>query len=280
MRAGGGIGGRRVLPGFGLSLGITLLYVSVIIVLPVAALLFKSASLGWDDIWRIVSSRRSLAAYGVTLGSAFIATICNGLLGLLLAWVLVRYRFAGRRLLDALVDLPFALPTAVAGLTLVTLFSSVGWYGQVLEPLGITINYTQAGIIIAMMFTSIPFVVRTVQPVLEDLDVDVEEAARTLGATSWQVFSRVVWPAILPAFITGCVLSFARSIGEFGAVVFIAGNLPGLTEIVSLLIYIRLDEYNYPAAATLASSLLLFAFLTLLATNLLQSWQLRYVKRS
>src|SRR5690606_8530543 len=194
-------------------------------------------------------------------------------------WVLTRYSFPGKRLLDAFVDLPFALPTAVAGLVLVTLFSKSGWYGQFLEPNGIKINYTQLGIIVAMTFTSIPFVVRTVQPVLEEMQVDLEEAAQTLGATSWQVFARIIWPTILPAFIAGCVLSFARSLGEFGAVVFIAGNLPGMTEIVSLLIFIRLDEYNYEGAAALAFVLLAVAFLTLVATNALAAWQTRYVER-
>ena len=194
--------------------------------------------------------------------------------------MLTRYTFPGKRVLDALVDLPFALPTAVAGLVLVTLFADTGWYGQFLEPNGLKVNYTQAGIILAMAFTSIPFVVRTVQPVLEDLELDLEEAARTLGANNWQIFTRIIWPAILPAFAAGCVLSFARSLGEFGAVVFIAGNLPGLTEIVSLLIYIRLDEYNYEGAAALAFVLLLVAFFALLLTNALQAWQLRYADRS
>jgi len=271
---------RHLLPGFGLTLGVSMLYLTIIVVLPIAAMLLKTASLGWDDLWRIVSSRRSMAAYSITFSSALIATVFNGLFGVLLAWVLVRYHFPGKRVLEALVDLPFALPTAVAGLTLVTLFSENGWYGQVLIPLGITVNYTQAGIVIAMIFTSIPFVVRTVQPVLEDIQPDIEEAARTLGATRWQIFARVIWPVILPAFIAGCVLSFARSIGEFGGVVFIAGNLPGLTEVVSLLIYIRLDEFSYEGAAALATVLLLVAFLTLLVTNLLQSWQLRYMDKS
>jgi sulfate transport system permease protein len=271
---------RHLLPGFGLTMGITLLYLGVIVLLPLIAMITKTASLGWPEFWRIATMPRSLAAYRITFGSAAIATVFNGVFGLLLAWVLVRYRFPGRRALDALVDLPFALPTAVAGLVLVTLFAPNGWYGQLLEPHGIAVNYTQLGIVMAMTFTSIPFVVRTVQSVLEELEADFEEAARTLGATSWQVFARVIWPAILPAFTTGCVLSFSRSLGEFGAVVFIAGNLPGLTEIVSLLIFIRLDEYNYPAAAALASVLLLAAFATLLLTNLLQAWQLRYADRT
>ena len=270
---------KHLLPGFGLSMGISLFYLTLVILLPLAAMLLKVAGMGFPEFWRIVSSNRALAAYRVTFSSAFIATIINGVVGLLLAWVLTRYRFPGRRILDALVDLPFALPTAVAGLVLVTLFAETGWYGQFLEPNGIKVNYTQLGIIAAMTFTSIPFVVRAVQPVLEEVDIDFENVAKTLGATRWQVFTRIIWPTILPAFIGGCVLSFARSLGEFGAVVFIAGNLPGLTEIVSLLIFIRLDEYNYEGAAALAFVLLVVAFLTLVATNLLAAWQVRYVER-
>ena len=271
---------KHLLPGFGLTLGVSMLYLTIIILLPLLAMLLKVGGMGWEEFWRIVASNRSLAAYRITFSSALIATVFNGIFGLLLAWVLTRYSFPGKRMLDALVDLPFALPTAVAGLVLVTLFADTGWYGQFLEPNGFKVNYTQAGIIVAMTFTSIPFVVRTVQPVLEELQTDLEEVARTLGATRWQIFARVIWPTILPAFMAGCVLSFARSLGEFGAVVFIAGNLPGLTEIVSLLIFIRLDEYNYEGAAALAFVLLLAAFLTLLLTNALQAWQVRYAERS
>jgi sulfate transport system permease protein len=271
---------KHLLPGFGLTLGVSVLYLTIIIALPLLAMLLKVGGMGWEEFWRIVASNRSLAAYRITFGSALVATLVNGVTGLLLAWVLTRYSFPGKRLLDALVDLPFALPTAVAGLVLVTLFADTGWYGALLEPNGIKVNYTQLGIIVAMTFTSIPFVVRTVQPVLEDVQLDLEEAARTLGATRWQVFARIVWPTILPAFIAGCVLSFARSLGEFGAVVFIAGNLPGQTEIVSLLIFIRLEEYNYEGAAALAFVLLLAAFVTLLSTNALQAWQVRYADRN
>jgi sulfate/thiosulfate transport system permease protein len=271
---------KHLLPGFGLTMGISVFYITLVILLPLAAMLLKVAGMGLPEFWRVVSSNRALAAYQITFTSALYATVINGVVGLLLAWVLTRYRFPGRRILDALVDLPFALPTAVAGLVLVTLFADNGWYGQLLEPNGIRINYTQAGIVAAMSFTSIPFVVRAVQPVLEDVDASLESVAETLGATRWQVFSRVIWPTILPAFIGGCVLSFARSLGEFGAVVFIAGNLPGLTEIVSLLIFIRLEEYNYEAAAALAFVLLLVAFLTLAATNAIAAWQVRYVERS
>lgn len=270
---------KHLLPGFGLTLGVSMLYVTIIIALPLLAMLLKVGGMGWEEFWRIVASNRALAAYRITFSSALAATLINGVLGLLLAWVLTRYSFPGKRLLDALVDLPFALPTAVAGLVLVTLFAPTGWYGQVLEPNGLKVNYTQLGIIVAMAFTSIPFVVRAVQPVLEEMQVELEEAARTLGATNRQVFTRVIWPTILPAFMAGCVLSFARSLGEFGAVVFIAGNLPGLTEIVSLLIFIRLEEYNYEGAAALAFVLLLVAFVTLLLTNALQAWQVRYAER-
>ncbi|SMQ65479.1 sulfate transport system permease protein [Devosia lucknowensis] len=270
---------KHLLPGFGLTMGISLFYVTLIILLPLAAMLLKVGGMGFPEFWRIVSSSRALAAYRVTFSSAFYATILNGIIGLLLAWVLTRYRFPGRRILDALVDLPFALPTAVAGLVLVTLFAQTGWYGQFLEP-DVKVNYTQLGIVAAMTFTSIPFVVRAVQPVLEEVDAGLEAAAQTLGASRWQIFTRIIWPTILPAFIGGCVLSFARSLGEFGAVVFIAGNLPGVTEIVSLLIFIRLEEYSYEGAAALAFVLLLVAFLTLIATNALSAWQTRYVERA
>ncbi len=273
-------GRRHLLPGFGLTMGVTLMYLAVIVVIPLAAMLLKTASLGFEDFWRIITGGRALAAYWITFSSALVAAAFNSVFGLLLAWVLVRYEFPGKRLIDALVDLPFALPTAVAGLALVTLFAPEGWYGQYLTPFGIQVSYAQLGIIIAMIFTSIPFVVRTIQPVLEDIPEDIEEAARTLGATRWQIFSRVIFPLILPAFTAGSVLCFARAIGEYGAVVFIAGNLPGLTEIVSLLIVIRLEELNYPAAAALATVLLAVAFTALLATNLLQAWQLRYADKS
>ena len=269
---------RRVLPGFGLSLGVALSYISIIIALPLAAMLLKTASLGWEEFWRIVTSERALATYRVTLTAATAATVFNALFGLLMAWVLVRYRFPGRRLLDALVDLPFALPTAVAGLALVTLFGPNGWYGRFLEPMGIKVAYAPLGIMVAMAFTSVPFVIRTVQPVLEDIAPDIEEAARNLGARPWQVFAFVIWPLILPAFLAGCTLSFARSLGEFGAIVFIAGNIPRVTEVTSLLVYIRLDEFNYEAAAALAMVLLIIAFVLLFITNSLQIWAMRHEK--
>ncbi len=271
---------RRVLPGFGLTMGITLLYVTLIILLPVLAMVLKTTELGWAEYWRQISQPRAIATYQITLTAAFAATVFNALFGLLLAWVLVRYEFPGKRLLDMLVDFPFALPTAVAGLALVTVLGRNGWVGQFLEPLGIQFAFALPGVIMAMAFTSLPFVVRSVQPVLEDLGPEYEEAAASLGATRWQTFSRVIWPQIMPAFISGAVLCFARSMSEFGAIVFIAGNLPFRTEVTSLLVFIRLEEYNYGAAAALASVLLAVAFVTLFLTNILQAWQVRYADRS
>jgi sulfate transport system permease protein len=270
---------RRVLPGFGLSMGVALTYFALIILLPLVAMAIKTGSLGWEQYWKIVTSPRSLASFRVTVTAALAATVFNAGVGLLFAWVITRYRFPGRRLLDALIDLPFALPTAVAGLTLVTLVGPNGWFGRFLEPLGIKVPHTPLGIMLAMFFTSIPFVVRTVQPVLEDVSADVEEAARSLGARPWQVFALVIWPLIMPAFLAGCTMAFARSLGEFGAIVFIAGNLPMVTEVTSLLIFIRLDEFNYASAAALASVLLIVAFVLLFVTNSLQAWALRHARR-
>ena len=268
-----------MLPGFGLTLGCTLLYLAVIVALPLLAMILKTASLGWSDFWSIVTSDRALATYQITLSAAAVATLLNGLFGILLAWVLTRYEFPGKRLIDAAVDLPFALPTAIAGLALVTLFAQNGWFGRLLEPIGVKVAYAPLGIVIAMFFTSIPFVIRTVQPVLEDMNVDVEEAARSLGASSWQTFSHIIWPTIFPAFLAGLSLSFARSLGEFGSIVFISGNLPFETEVTPLLVFIRLDEYDYPAAAALAFVMLFTAFVMLLVTNLIQARQLRYAER-
>ncbi|MDT6938923.1 sulfate ABC transporter permease subunit CysT [Brucella pseudogrignonensis] len=270
---------NSVLPGFGLTLGCTLLYLAVIVALPLLAMILKTASLGWSDFWRIVTSDRALATFRITISAAAVATVFNGLFGLLLAWVLSRYQFPGKRLIDAAVDLPFALPTAIAGLALVTLFAPNGWFGQYLEPIGIKVAYAPIGIMVAMFFTSIPFVIRTVQPVLEEMSADVEEAARSLGAKPWQIFTHIIWPTIFPAFLAGASLSFARSLGEFGSIVFISGNLPFETEVTSLLVFIRLDEYDYPAAAALAFVMLLMAFFMLLVTNLIQARQLRYAER-
>lgn len=267
---------KRVLPGFTLSLGTTLLYLAIIILIPIAALILKGAEIGPARFWEIVSAPRTVAALKVTLTAAAIATLVNAVYGLLMAWVLTRYDFPGKRLLDALMDIPFALPTAVAGLSLTALFSANGWFGQFLAPLGLAPVYTIWGVALAMAFTSIPFVVRTVQPVLEDLDTSQEQAARTLGASEWTIFARVVFPQILPAYLAGCTVAFARSLGEFGAVVFIAGNLPFKTEIAALLAFIRLEEYDYQGAAAIALVLLGLALALLFVSNRLQAWAGRY----
>ncbi|MGI2030961.1 sulfate ABC transporter permease subunit CysT [Rhizobium panacihumi] len=267
---------RNVLPGLPLSLGVTLFYVGLIVVLPLAALVFKAASLGPADYWQIISSSRAIASYRVTVLSALGATLFNLFFGLALAWVITRYRFPGRRIVDAMVDLPFALPTAVAGIALTALFANNGWFGSVLESAGIKVAYTPLGIMIAMCFTSLPFIVRTVQPVLEDLDPALEEAAQSLGGSDWSIFRKVILPLLTPALLAGVSLSFARCLGEFGAIIFIAGNQPMSTEITALLIFIRLEEYDYQAAAAIASVLLLTAFFMLGVTNWLQARALRY----
>lgn len=277
---GAPIRAKRVLPGFTLSLGTTLLYMTFIVLIPVIALILKGAEIGPARFWQIVSSPRAVAAFQITLTAAVIATIFNAIYGLLMAWVLVRYEFPGKRLLDALMDVPFALPTAVAGLSLTALFSANGWFGPVLDAMGIQVVYTIWGIALAMAFTSVPFVVRTVQPVLEDMDPALEQAALTLGARPWAIFTRVVFPAILPAWLAGCTTAFARSLGEFGAIVFIAGNLPFRTEIAALLAYIRLEEFDYNGAAAIALVLLGFALVLLVLSNLLQVWASRYREAS
>ena len=269
-----------VLPGLHLTLGLTLLYVSIIVVLPLGALVYKAASLGFTDYWRIVSSGRAVASYRVTVLCALAATAFNLVFGFALAWVLVRYRFPGRRFIDALVDLPFALPTAVAGIALTALFAPSGWFGAYLGKLGIQVAYTPLGIMIAMAFTSLPFIVRTVQPVLEDLDPALEEAAQSLGGSDVAVFRKVILPLLTPALLAGISLAFARSLGEFGAIIFIAGNQPFQTEITALLTFIRLEEYDYQAAAAIASVLLITAFAMLAVTNLLQARALRYTQRA
>ena len=270
---------RRVLPGLPLSLGITVLYVSIIVCLPLGALVFKAASLGFEDYWRIVSAPRAVASYRVTIGAAAVATLFNVVFGFALAWVLVRYRFPGRRLLDALVDLPFALPTAVAGIALTTLFAENGWYGAPLAALGIKVAFTPLGIMVAMAFTSLPFIVRTVQPVLEDLEPALEEAALSLGAGEGRIFRTVILPLLMPALLAGSSLAFARSLGEFGAVIFIAGNQPFQTEITALLAFIRLEEFDYEASAAIASVILIAAFVMLAVTNALQARGLRYLDK-
>lgn len=271
---------RNVLPGLKLSLGVTLTYVAIIVLLPLSALVFKAASLGPAEYWAIISSPRAVASYRVTVLCALAATLFNVVFGLALAWVLTRYRFPGWRLIDAIVDLPFALPTAVAGIALTTLFAGNGWFGSVLAPLGIKVAYTPLGIMVAMAFTSLPFIVRTVQPVLEDLDPALEEAAQSLGGSDLEIFRKVILPLLTPALLAGLSLSFARSLGEFGAIIFIAGNQPFSTEITALLIFIRLEEYDYQAAAAIASVLLITAFVMLAVTNYLQARALRYMVRS
>ncbi len=271
---------RRVLPGLSLTLGTTLLFLGLIVLLPLSALLIKTNELSWEDLIRVVTSPRAVAAYVVTLRASLMATIFNLFYGLLMAWILVRYRFPGRRLLDAMMDLPFALPTAVAGIALTALLTKNGWVGSLVAPFGIAIAYTELGIAIAMAFVSFPFVVRTVQPVLEEFDYELEEAARTLGAKEWQIFLRVILPHIAPGLLAGCALAFSRCLGEFGAVIFIAGNMPLKTEIAALLVFIRLEEFDYPAASAIACVILLSSFVLLLGINMLQAWQLRYQARS
>ncbi|CAM3166642.1 sulfate transport system permease protein [Paracoccus aminovorans] len=269
---------KRVLPGFSLSLGTTLLYVALIILIPVVALVLKGAEIGPARFWAIVTAPRTLAALRVTVTAAFVATVFNAFYGLLMAWVLTRYDFPGRRILDALMDIPFALPTAVAGISLTALYSANGWFGGPLSGMGIELVYTLGGVILAMTFTSIPFVVRAIQPVLEDLDPALEQAAMTLGARPFAIFRRVVLPAILPAWLSGSTVAFARSLGEFGAVVFIAGNLPFKTEIAALLAFIRLEEYDYQGAAAIALVLLAIALLLLALSNLIQFRAARHLE--
>jgi sulfate transport system permease protein len=265
---------RSVLPGFGLSLGITCTYLSLIVLLPLATVLTRSAELTASGFWAAVSNPRVLASYRVTFGTSFLAAVVNTVFGLLVAWVLVRYRFPGRRLVDAMVDLPFALPTAVAGIALTTLYAPNGWIGAYLERFGVKVAYTWLGITVALVFIGLPFVVRTVQPVLDDLEVEVEEAAASLGAGRWQTFTRVVLPAVAPALLTGFALAFARAIGEYGSVVFIAGNMPMKTEIVPLLIITKLEQFDYAGATAVALVMLVASFALLLAINLLQ-WAAR-----
>ena len=262
----------RVLPGFTLSLGLGVFYLSLVVLLPAITLVLQSLQISWDEFVFYITDPRLLSSFRVTFLAAGIATVLNLFLGLLLAWILVRYQFPGKKLVDTLIDLPFALPTAVAGLTLSALFAQNGWVGQLLVPFDIKISYTFIGIILAMVFTSIPFVVRTLQPVLEDLSPEFEEAAETLGANKRQIFLRIILPHISPALMIGVALSFVRSLGEFGAVIFIAGNMPYETEVVSLMIFTYIGEYNYPAAAAVAMLILITSLLLLLAVQLLQNY--------
>lgn len=266
---------RSVLPGFGLTLGITIAYLSLLVLIPLAGLFWRSASLSGAEFLAAVASPRALAAYRLSFGAAFAAALANAVFGLLVAWVLVRYRFPGRSIADALVDLPFALPTAVAGITLTALLAKNGWIGSLLEPLGIAVAYTPVGVTVALVFIGIPFVVRTVQPVLQDLEPELEEAAASLGASRLDTFRRVLFPALWPALVTGFALAFARAVGEYGSVVFISGNMPMKTEIAPLLIVTQLEQYDYAAATAIAAVLLVVSFALLLGINAIQRWGVR-----
>ncbi|GAC1526513.1 MAG: sulfate ABC transporter permease subunit CysT [Ramlibacter sp.] len=268
-------GSRKVLPGFNLTLGYTLLYLSLIVLIPLAALVLETFTLSWDQFVAAVTSPRVMASYRLTFGASFIAATVNVVFGLLVAWVLVRYQFPGRKIVDALVDLPFALPTAVAGIALTALLAGNGWIGQYLEPMGIKLAFNPNGVVIALIFIGLPFVVRTVQPVLEDTERELEEAAMALGATRWQTFSRVILPAILPALLTGFAMAFARSVGEYGSVIFIAGNMPMVSEITPLIIIGKLEQYDYAGATAVATVMLAISFVLLLVINALQAWQRR-----
>jgi sulfate transport system permease protein len=264
-----------VIPGFGLTLGFAVVYLSLIVLIPLSATFIKSTELGWLGFWQTVTAPRVVASYRVSFGSALLAALINLGSGLLVAWVLVRYRFPGRRLLDSLVDLPFALPTAVAGIALTALYAGNGWVGQYLEPLGMKVAFTPTGIVVALVFIGLPFVVRTVQPVLQELEPELEEAASTLGASRLQTFQRVLLPALTPALLTGFALAFARGLGEYGSVIFIAGNMPMISEITPLLIITKLEQYDYAGATAIAVAMLLISFALLLAINLLQWWSRR-----
>jgi len=261
-----------VIPGFGITLGLTLSWLALIVLIPLIGLFLKSAELGFSDFWSIVTSRRTLHALQISFGLALLAAVINLVFGTVIVWALARYDFPGRRIFDALIDIPFALPTAVAGISLTTLFAENGWIGRLLVPLGIKVAFTPLGILVALIFIGLPFVVRTVQPVLLDLEVELEEAAATLGATRWQIFSKVIVPVILPALLTGFALAFARAVGEYGSVIFIAGNLPNVSEIAPLLIVIRLSEFKYTDASAIAVVMLLLAFVLLFVINRLQQW--------
>ncbi|MBI3876419.1 MAG: sulfate ABC transporter permease subunit CysT [Verrucomicrobia bacterium] len=268
----------NVLPGFGLTMGFTLFYLSVIVLIPIEALFLKAFGLSWADFWRLATTERALAAYQLTFGASLFAALANSIFGTLLAWVLVRYEFPGRRLIDALVDFPFALPTAVAGLTLANLFAANGWLGKFLVPLGINGAFTPLGVVIALTFVGMPFVVRTLQPVLENLEPEVEEAAASLGASRLRTFCSVIVPTLLPTIVTGFALAFARAIGEYGSVVFISGNLPFKTEIAPYLIVMRLEEYDYAGAIALAVVLMVISFALLAAINWLEQWASHFTK--
>jgi sulfate/thiosulfate transport system permease protein len=267
---------RSILPGFGLSLGFTLAYLGLIVLVPLTAAFVKTAGMGWHDFFAVITSRRVMAAYRLSFGASLAAGLVNVVFGLIVAWVLVRYSFPGKRIIDAIVDLPFALPTAVAGIALTTLYSPNGWLGHLLLPLGIKVAFTWTGVFVALTFIGLPFVVRTVQPVLQELEPEIEEASATLGASRWQTATRILLPELAPSLLTGFALSFARALGEYGSVVFISGNMPMKTEIVPLLIITKLEQYDYRGATAIAVVMLVSSFILLLLINLLQKWSRRY----
>jgi sulfate transport system permease protein len=269
---------RNVLPGFGPTMGYTIFYLSLIVLIPLSALVFKTAGLTWHEFVTTVTAPRVMASYRITFGAALFAAVINALFGTLVAWVLVRYSFPGKRLVDALVDLPFALPTAVAGITLATVYSANGWIGRYLEPHGIKIANTRLGILVAMTFIGLPFVVRTVQPVVEELEAELEEASACLGASRWQTLSRVILPILLPSLLTGFALAFARAVGEYGSIIFIAGNMPMVSEITPLIIITKLEQYDYRGAAAIASVMLFASFMLLFIINLLQRWSRKFAE--
>jgi sulfate transport system permease protein len=266
----------RVLPGFKITLGYTLMYLCLIVLIPLSALVFKTFTLTWDEFWAAVTGPRVMASYRLTFGASLIAALVNVVFGLLVAWVLVRYQFFGKKLVDALVDLPFALPTAVAGISLTALLAGNGWVGQYFEPMGIQLAFNPNGIVIALIFIGLPFVVRTVQPVLEDAEKELEEAASCLGASRWQTFKHIIFPSIAPALLTGFAMAFARAIGEYGSVIFIAGNMPMISEITPLIIIGKLEQYDYAGATAVATVMLVISFILLLIINGLQAWQRRH----
>jgi sulfate transport system permease protein len=270
---------KSVIPGFGLTLGYTILYLSLIVIIPLSAVVFKTAGLTWEAFRETATSPRVLASYRLTFSASIAAALLNAVFGVMTAWVLVRYRLPGKRIVDAIVDLPFALPTAVAGITLATIYAPAGWVGRILDPLGIKVAYTPLGIFVAMVFIGLPFVVRTVQPVLEDLKTDLEEAAACLGANRLQTIFRVILPALMPAILTGFALAFARAVGEYGSIIFIAGNMPMVSEVTPLMIMTKLEQFDYAGATAIASVMLGASFLILFAINLLQWWCRRYEER-
>jgi len=271
---------NKIFPGFNLSLGYTLVYLSLIVLIPISAVAFKAGSSGFDHFWDVVSAPRVVASYQLSFGLSLIAGFINAIFGLMLAWVLVRYNFLGKKFIDALVDLPFALPTAVTGIALTALYSKNGWIGQYLEPLGIKVAFTPLGILIALIFIGLPFVVRTVQPILEDLETELEEASASLGANRWQTFHLVILPILLPALLTGFALAFARAVGEYGSVIFIAGNIPLVSEITPLMIITRLEQYDYSGATAIAVVMLVISLILLFAINALQAWTAKRTGRS